>query len=158
MKISLFRLICIVQFILTGYMAVVSFAYIFETPGWYSVIGFVAFCLAVYLVVFLLQVMHKNHPDIPLSIGQKSAFNRLFVLNFLMLSVLLSYNLNDIKLIIVTSTNEWQILPNSRYAVILLNFFITIFQVYILLRMVKFRRSLNSNFEKKSLDLDIFAG
>lgn len=156
MNISLFRLICIVQFVLSGYMAVSSFTDIFNAPGLYSVMSFVTFCLVIYLVVFLLQVMHKNHPDIPLSLSQKSAFNRLFLLNFIMLSVLLAANINDVKLIIA-SGNTLNILPSFAYALTVLNFLITIFQVYILISMVKFRRSLNKKFEEKSLDLDILA-
>lgn len=158
MNITLFRMVCIVQFMLAGYMAVASFVFIFETPGLYSVISFIAYCLAVYMVVFLLQVMYKNHPDTPLSISQKALFNRIFILNFLMFSVLLSYNINDVKLILDISNKELQMSSNFAYASIALHFCISVFQVYILLYMVKLRRSLNNNFEKKSLDLDILAG
>ena len=155
MSISLFRLICLVQFVLTGYMAVVGFADIFETPGWQSVISFTAFCAAIFLAAFLLQVMHKNHPDEPLSISQKSRFNWLFIFNFLMLAVLLSFNINDVKITARAFGNAFNILSTFFYINVLLNLLITIFQVYILVNMVKLRRSLNVNFEKKVSDMDI---
>ncbi|MCC6287156.1 MAG: hypothetical protein IT249_04665 [Chitinophagaceae bacterium] len=158
MNISLLRLICIVQFALCGYMAVSSFVYIFDAPGWHSYASFAAFCLAVYLVSFVLQIIYKNHPDLPLSIGQKSAFNRLFILNFFMLSVLLSYNINDVKSISGLTMQEASSAGPFFYAAVLLHLLTTIFQVYILVSMVRLRRILNRNFEKKSLDLDILAG
>lgn len=157
MSISLFRLICIVQFLLTGYMAVVSFTDIFETPGWQSVISFIAFCMAIFLVAFLLQVMHKNHPDEPLSVSQKSRFNWLFIFNFLLLAVLLSFNINDVKITARASGNTFNILSTFFYINVILNLLISIFQVYILVNMVKLRRSLNANFEKKVSDMDILA-
>ncbi|MFT3748083.1 MAG: hypothetical protein QM768_07185 [Agriterribacter sp.] len=155
MNIALLRLVCIVQFALCGYMAVSSFVYIFDTPGWHSYMSFAAFCLIIYLVSFILQIIYKNYPDVPLSISQKSCFNWLFILNFFMLSVLLSYNINDIKLTIGFTRQDIAFTGSIFYAGVLLHMLITIFQVYILVNMVKLRRALNRNFEKKSLDLDI---
>ncbi|MBX3255807.1 MAG: hypothetical protein KF862_16855 [Chitinophagaceae bacterium] len=151
MNIALLKLVCVLQFALSGYMSLSSFVYIFNSPGWHSIISFIAFCLAVYLVSFVLRVIHKNYPDEPLSLNQKSAFNRLFVCNFFMLSALLTYNINDVQLITGSSGASSPLF----YASVLLHLFITVFQVYILLGMVKLRRTLNRNFEKKSANADI---
>lgn len=156
MKISLFRLVCILQFVLCGYMAVGSFAEIFNRPGWYSTLSFTTFCAAIFLVTFLLQVMHGNYPDTPLSISQKSRFNRLFIINFLLFSVLLAQNINDLK-IIIASGRELNIVPSFVYAVTVLNICVTAFQAYIMVSMVKLRRALNKNFDNKELDLDVLA-
>ncbi len=155
MNVSLFRMVCIIQFALCGYMAVNSFVYIFNAPGWHSYVSFGAFSVAVYLASFIIQMLNKNYPDEPLSVKQKSAFNWLFVLNFFMFSLLLSYNINDVKLIIGSTKQEIALAGPLFYAMVLLHFLITILQVYILVNMVKLRRALNRNFEKKSLDLDI---
>lgn len=155
MNIALLRFICVLQFGLAGYMAVSSFVYIFNAPGWHSIFSFVAFGLAIYLSSFVLQVIYKNYPDTPLSLSQKSSFNWLFVLNFFMLSVLLTYNINDVKLFAGFFNSQDYKLTVLFYVLMTVHLVVTGFQVFILLGMVKLRRRLNANFDKKSVDLDI---
>lgn len=156
MNPSLLRFVCVLQFALCGYMALSSFVYVFNAPGWHSIMSFIAFCAAVYLCVFVLQVIYKNFPDSPLSMAQKSTFNFLFVINFFMLAALITYNINDVQLWIgAQGTTGFSGISPLFYAEGVLHLLITIFQVFILLGMVKLRRMLNSNFEKKTADLDI---
>lgn len=156
MNMALLRFVCILQFALTGYMAVSSFVYVFDSPGWHSIISFIAFCLAVYQTTFVLQILYKNFPDTPLSLSQKSTFNWLFMLNFFMLSALITYNINDVKTLINAGEyNQQAVITALFYSMMVLHLAITVFQIIILLGMVKARRALNSNFEKRSTDLDI---
>lgn len=155
MNITVLRFICVLQFGLAGYMALSSFVYIFNAPGWHSAFSFTAFCLVIYLCAFVLQVLYKNYPDTPLSMSQKSVFNWIFVLNFFMLSALLTYNINDFKVMFSYSQQQGVVLGTLFYTLLALHLVITIFQLYILFGMVKLRRKLNENFEKKSSDLDI---
>lgn len=148
MNITSLRFVCVLQFALAGLMAVLSFVYIFNEPGWHSMISFVAFCLAVYLAAFVLQIIYKNYPEAPLSPGQKSTFNWLFVLNFFMLAVLLTYNINDVKLLAGLSDDKSLVKGPTFYANVVLHLLTTFFQVFILANMVKLRRALNRNYEK----------
>ncbi|MBX2922969.1 MAG: hypothetical protein KF746_12295 [Chitinophagaceae bacterium] len=155
MNISLLKLICALQFALAGYMTLNSFVYIFNEAGWHSIVSFIAFCFAVYLTSFVWQVIYKNYPDMPLSLSQKTTFNWLFILNFFLLSALLTYNINDVKLVTGLSGAGTLVLSPLFYASVLLHLLVTIFQVYILLGMVKLRRTLNRNFEKKAVDMEV---
>lgn len=156
MNVSLLRLTCVLQFALAGYMAVSSFVYIFNAPGWHSIVSFVAFGLAIYQVSFVLQIIYKNYPDTPLSLTQKATFNWLFMLNFFMLSALFTYNINDGRIVTELVKNKQTGLVGSLfYVMVALHFFVTVFQLLILLGMVKLRRKLNENFERKTTDLDI---
>lgn len=157
MKISRLKLICVLQFALSGYMALSSFVNIFDAPGWHSTISFIAFCLAIYLASFVVQVIYKNYPDTPLSPAQKSAFNWLFMLNFFMFSALLTYNISDIKLMSGSSGDDASLQTPLFYSGVILHLLVTIFQVYILLGMIKLRRSLIANFEKRSEGVDVLA-
>ena len=148
MNITSLRFVCVLQFALAGLMAVLSFVYIFNEPGWHSMISFVAFCLAVYLAAFVLQIIYKNYPEVPLSPGQKSTFNWLFVLNFFMLAVLLTYNINDVKSLAGLSDGKSLVKGSTFYANVVLHLLTTFFQVFILANMVKLRRALNRNYEK----------
>lgn len=155
MNISSLRFVCVLQFAMAGYMVLSSFVNIFDAPGWHSVVSLIAFSLAICLASYVLEVSNKNYPDTPLSTRQRSTFNWLFMLNFLMLSVLLTYNINDFKLITGLAGAE-EFKPGALfYLSVLLHLLISIFQVYILLNMVKLRRILIANFDKKSGDLDV---
>lgn len=148
MNIASLRFVCILQFAFAGLMALSSFVYIFNAPGVHSVVSFFAFCSAVYLAAFVLQVIYKNYPETPLSPGQKSTFNWLFVLNFFMFAVLITYNINDVKLIAGLSGDDGLVAGPLFYANVLLHLLTTFFQVFILVNMVKLRRVLNRNYEK----------
>ncbi len=84
----LFRIICLLQMLATVFFSFTSLISFFQYGRFYFVFETIAFILMASLAIFALSLISSNYPDKPVTGKQKSAFNWLFLINFLLLAFL----------------------------------------------------------------------
>ncbi len=84
----LFRIICLLQMMGAAFFGFVSLTGFFNSGRIYFVFETIAFLLIAALAVFAINLISSNYPDKPVAGSQKTAFNWLFLLNFLLLAFL----------------------------------------------------------------------
>ena len=82
----LFRIVCFLQMLITVFLTFTSVISLFSTGRLYFVIESLAFMLMAALAILGLTLMSTHYPDKPVTGKQKSVFNWLFLLNFLLLA------------------------------------------------------------------------
>lgn len=154
---KLFRILCIFQLIL------VSFVLIRLMLTHFLPFRVITLLLGlVYLLAFLLAALggtliNSNYPDTPVVGPQKRWFNRLFLLNFLMLSVHFGRVIADIRSLqrildlfdFAHASVPWRV-----WAELSLNPVMLIFQLLILFGLYKLRRELSANFAARSFEFE----
>ena len=88
---NFFKIICLLQIVLTSLTGGLSLIYFIQRPGWGNFTGIIVMGLSLLLAVLGMQLLHRNYPEIPVAGRQKTIFNRLFLVNFLLLAVLFAF-------------------------------------------------------------------
>ena len=86
---KIFRVISIIQLVLVAFklmLALVGLVYL-KTPL-YSLLSAIVYGTIFFFVYQGLSLLNYNFPDVPLTLKQKKLFNRLFVVNFLLITFL----------------------------------------------------------------------
>jgi hypothetical protein len=97
---KLFRIMCILQMLMIVYPLVYYVIALFGQHFWLSLVHIVCYLLILLFLFQGLTLLNDNYPDTPFSPVQKRRFNRLFLLNFLLIAFLFS------KVV-----GEWSVLP-----------------------------------------------
>ncbi len=158
MNIAILRFICVLQFILAGCMALLSFVDIFEYRGWYGIIRFAAFGFVIWWTVFILQLIQTNYPDEPVAGGRKVTFNWLYLINFFVLPVILGRVISNVTVLYDIQKNYAGAISAYFYGVTAVCVSMAIFQVMILYGTFTLRRKLNDNFARKIENMDLMKG
>jgi membrane protease YdiL (CAAX protease family) len=145
----LFRIVCLLQMLATVFLSFISLISFFNTGRFADVLETIAFALVALLAIFALNLLNTNYPDKPVAGKQKSIFNWLFLLNFLLLAFLFAHFFADYaslkKIGELTGRSVFSFSFNLWWPVLL---FITIivFQFIILYGLFILRRLLYLNF------------
>ena len=102
LKWALIRIVSFLQLLATAFFCITSFISLFQTDHIYFLFQTLAFLLICSLAILFLNVFNNNYPDKPIVGKQKSFFNWLFLLNFLLLAFLFALifaEYRDLKLI-----------------------------------------------------------
>src|SRR5688572_31965674 len=145
----LFRVVCFLQMLITVYLSFVSIINLMETGRLYFILESVFFILMASLAVLGLSIISNNYPDKPVAGQQKSVFNWLFLLNFLLIAFLFGLffmEVDQLQLAAGVLNKPFISLP-ARY---LVGFGVTatilVFHFYILYGLYVLRRKLYYNF------------
>lgn len=93
---KIFRAASIIQLILVVLQLLLSILDLFYGPGiGYAIAGIIVYALIFYFVYHGLSLINYNFPDTPLTPKQKQTFNRLFVVNFIIIAYLFARVLNN---------------------------------------------------------------
>ncbi len=155
MKIAILRFIGVLQFMLAGCMALVSFAEFFEYSHWYSMLLFIAFCFVIWWSVFILQLIQTNYPDEPVAGGRKTVFNWLYLVNFFVLPLLIGRVISNVSVLYDLRQHYPGMISPYFYFVTMVCICMAIVQLLILYGTFVLRRKLNDNFARKIDNLDI---
>jgi hypothetical protein len=144
-----FRVICFFQMLGAIFFAFVSLINLFsESRG-----GFLLTCLAYVLVAWLailgINLLNNNYPDRPVSGTQKTVFNWVFLLNFILLAFLFGFiflEYRQLKILAVWVRRPVFQLPFRLLIMLYINFLVLIFQLIILYGLYTLRRELYQNF------------
>lgn len=152
-----FRAVCIVQMIAAALHTLNILFHFFLRASWAGIFGLALFFAMLLLTISCINLLNNNYPDEPLNGIQKKSFNRLFLVNFLFLSILFGFIFSEmnslIQLVKLTGNN---ILSFSLGVYLMLIIYITIlvFQLLILYGMVKLRFELSANFLKRKFEFE----
>jgi hypothetical protein len=97
---KLFRILCILQMLMIVYPLVYYVVSLFNGHFLLALIHITSYLLILFFLFLGLSLLNDNYPDTPFSPVQKRRYNRLFILNFLLIAFLFS------KVV-----GEWSVLP-----------------------------------------------
>lgn len=92
---KVFRVISIIQLVLVALQLLLSVLNLFYGSIWFPLLGILVYAAVFYFVYNGLSVINYNFPDTPLSPKQKQIFNRLFIINFLLIAYLFAQVVNS---------------------------------------------------------------
>lgn len=87
---KLFRIMCILQMLMIVYPLVSYVVQLFGAHFWLALVHITCYMLLLLFLFQGLTLLNENYPDTPFSPVQKRRFNRLFLLNFLLIAFLFS--------------------------------------------------------------------
>ncbi len=145
---QLFRIICFLQLLATTFFAFISMISLFETGRIYFLLQTLFFCAMAALAILALQLLSNNYPDKPVAGKQKSLFNWLFLVNFLLLAFLFGLvfsSYRSMKEIAAAFDHDVFSLPFKILIRFFANLAVLVFQFAILYGLYQFRRQLYIN-------------
>jgi len=154
---QLYRIVCVLQMVSSAIILMSSLYRSFQYPNFTDGMKLILFLLIVLLSIFAINTVNKNYPDIPIAGQQKKTFNRLFLANFIFLSVLFGFiiagirSINELARLIGKPVAQ---LPFTSTLTVLVYLLTLIFQLIILYGLYNFRRQLNSNFMKQKFEFE----
>jgi len=154
---KLFRLICILQILLTLSESGISTIWIFiSTNPAYYFFNAVAFIIMLLLANLGLNIINKNYPDDPIVDAQKSRFNWLFLLNFLLLSFASGHLIAQYHAVyrLYLFTGSLRNLPYSDLLAFLMYLFIFIFHIIILYGLFFLRILIYNNYLQREFEFE----
>jgi hypothetical protein len=115
------------------------------------------FILVLLLSIFAINTVNNNYPDKPIEGSQKTAFNRLFMLNFVFLAFLFGFVFAEYRV-----ANRFAKLIDQpifslpfELLISLITYFITlVLQLVILYGLYQLRLILYINFRKRKFDFE----
>ena len=162
---QIFRIVCLLQMLATTFYTFSNLINLFNKGQFQYFWEAIAFALVGALSVFALSVLNSNYPDKAITGSQKSTFNWLYLLNFLLLAFLFGLLFSTINSLQETATvvrkgifslpfSEW--VPTLIWSSILLFHFIILYGLYILRRLLFINQHLqHQDFEFEKTNLKI---
>ena len=148
---QLFRIICILQMLVTVYLGFISLTSLIRSGSFYYMLEAIFFFLIASLAIFGLNLLHTNYPNRPVMGKQKSVFNWLFLFNFLLLAFLFGVFFSEYRLLNTLrefSGKPLLSLPFKTLLPLLTALTILVFQFIILYGMYTLRIELYVNFNR----------
>ena len=152
-----FRVICFFQVTISALLLCISFIRFIQYPGFGGVFRMILFLLILLLAVFAINLLKNNYPDDPVAGNQKTTFNRLFLLNFIFLSVLFGLIFGEFsyaKHLAYLLRRPVFSLPFSIVSMLLVYLVTLIFQFIIIYGLYVLRRLLYENFRKRKFEFE----
>ena len=146
---QLFRIICFLQMLAATYFSFTSLISFFNYGGFPDILETIAFALIASFAIFAMNLLNTNYPDKPVAGKQKSAFNWLFLLNFLLLAFLFALFFSTYRMMNVISQFSGHSIFSLSFRfwwLILIFTLMIIFQFSILYGLYILRRLLYLNF------------
>jgi hypothetical protein len=91
------RIICGIQLVITAYSSLFALTVLFLGGGFMALVDAIAFALIAALPVRVFIILGNNYPDKIIEGKPKKNFNRIFLINILLISYLLTYVIRDFK-------------------------------------------------------------
>jgi len=148
---NLFKVVCFLQMLATAFFAITAFITLFQASDIYFLFESIAFALMSSLAILALNILGSNYPDKPITGRQKSIFNWLFLLNFLLLTFLFGLVFAEYGLMRSLPHLAGQSIFSLSFELwlpFLINVSLLIFQFIILYGLYSIRRQLYINFFK----------
>ena len=155
---NIFRIICLLQMLATVFLSFTNLISIFNTGDFQYLLQTIAFMIISSLPVLALSILNSNYPDKPVVGRQKSIFNWLFLLNFLLLAFLFAFffsALRNLQSVANLVNKEIYSLPFSLWIHALICTGMLLFHLIILYGLYILRRILYINqFEERQFEFE----
>ena len=152
-----FRVICFLQMLSTVYLCFSSLISLFKSGEFYFAVETSFFLLMASLSIFGITLYSNNYPDKPVVGRQKSVFNWLFLLNFLLLAFLFALffsSYSQLQSVATLLGRSFFSLPVQLLLTFLIPFSLLAFQFIILYGLYTLRRKLYENFNAKQFEFE----
>jgi hypothetical protein len=150
------RIICIIQTLIATVQCFTSFFGLLMGGGFMLLLQAIAFGFIAALPILTFTIYNNNYPDKLIEGGQKKNFNRIFLINFLLIAFLFGFVFRDYRDAILQSRSLG--LGSGLYMVFFIPFilscFILIFHFSILYGLYWLRRQINNNVSSKQFDFE----
>lgn len=145
---QLFRIVCVLQILLTTYFFFTSLVYFMNGNGFSLLLESVGYAIVGSLAIFALNTLNTNYPDKPVARKQKSYFNWLFLLNFLLLAFLFAIFFSAYRSyrVFISLYGTAENLPDRLKLLLIAVCSLLIFQFVILYGLYIMRRMFYSNY------------
>ena len=153
----IFRVICILQIVAAGFLLVLSFMSLFNTGFFSGFARIVSLLFCISLSIFGINTLNNNYPETPITGRQKSSFNILFLVNFLLLAFLFSFffsQLTYVKELSRLSGKNFFDLPTRFYMSLYLYACVILFQLIILYGLFTLRKEIYGNFVSRKFEFE----
>ena len=154
---KLFRLACILQMIAAGFKALEALLNFFQHISFGSIVAVLLFSSIFMLTILAINLLNNNYPDNPVEGRQKKIFNRLFLLNFVLLTFLFGFIISEIReikqLATVADKNFFAFSPGI-FVTLALYSVMLILQLVVLFGLYKLRVELYDNFMNRKFEFE----
>ena len=143
--------------LMTVYLCFSSLISLFKSGEFYFALETCFFLLMASLAIFGLNLYNTNFPDRPVVGRQKSVFNWLFLLNFLLLAFLFALffsSYSQLQSIAILLGRSFFTLPVRLLLTFLIPFSLLAFQFIILYGLYTLRRKLYENFNARQFEFE----
>ena len=154
---KIFRIICIVQLLAASVNALEKLFYVFINFSFSNIIGLLLFIAIMLLCILGINLVNNNYPEEPVAGRQKKTFNRLFLLNFVLLTFLFGFIIAEIRSLNQFAGNlgtTFFEIPFSLLLIVLVYIAMLILQLIILYGLYQLRLELYSNFMKRKFEFE----
>lgn len=154
---KLYRLLCICQVILALYFLFASMIGFVTVSSFAGVTRVLVYMLIASIAVLAINILNNNYPDTPVTGRQKSAFNWLFLFNFLFLALLFGFVIAEyrsLKEVAALFQRNFMSLPAGLLINFMALFIVMLFQLVILYGLYTLRRSLYENFTRRQFEFE----
>lgn len=154
---KLFMVVCVLQLLLTAFFTCTSVISLFQTGDFYYLFQTLAFGMMVWLAILALGLLNNNYPDVPVSGRQKTIFNWLFLVNFLLITFLFGLifaEFGQLRALARLTGRRLFAFPFEIIAFFFVYFAILLFQFTILYGLYTLRRELYRNFMEKQFEFE----
>jgi hypothetical protein len=153
------RIICAIQLVITAYSSFFSLAGLFIGEGIIYFFQAVAFGFIAALPVRVFIVLNNNYPNKVLDAKEKRSFNRIFLINVLLISFLLAFVIHDyreaVRLSKVFVTGAPYQSSLSYYYEFIISLSLLLIHLAILYSLFWLRRQINRNVNRKQFDFEM---
>ena len=149
------RIICIIQILIAIFLCFSSLFDLLMGEGFSSLLQAIAFGFIAALPVLTFTIYNKNYPDKIIEGRQKKYFNRIFLINFLLIAFLFGYIFRDYREAVFQSTSlGLDSVPFIFFIPFIISCVILIFHFSILYGLYWLRRHINNNTSRKQFDFE----
>jgi hypothetical protein len=154
---KLYRIVCFFQTVIAAYIMLTALLSFVQYPSFSDAARVLLFLLVMMLSIFAINTLNNHYPDIPIEAGQKKVYNRLFLINFLLLALFFGFVFAEYRVLIrfmrlIDKTLLYA--PFTSYISFVTYTISLIFQLIILSGLYKLRFLLYDNFRKKKFDFE----
>ena len=154
---KIFRIICIVQLLAASVNILEKLFYVFLHFSFSNIAGLLLFIAIMLLCILGINLVNNNYPEEPVAGRQKKVFNRLFLLNFILLTLLFGFIIAELRFLNQFAGNLGTTLlgiPFSLFLMLLVYLGMLIFQLVILYGLYRLRLELYANFMKRKFEFE----
>lgn len=149
------RIICILQALIAIFSCFSSLFGLLTGGGFMSLLQAIAFGFIAALPILTFIVYNNNYPDKLIEGRQKKYFNRIFLINFLLIAMLFGYIFRDYEdAMMISSLPGFKSGSYLFFIPFIVSCIVLIFHFCILYGLYWLRRHINNNVSSKQFDFE----
>ena len=149
------RIICILQTLIAIVRCLTSLFGLLMGGGFMLLLQAIAFGFIAALSILTIAIYNNNYPDKPVDGRQKKYFNRIFLINFLLIAFLFGFVFRDYQDAILQSGSLDSVSePLVFFIPFIISCCILIFHFSILYGLYWLRRQINNNVSSRQFDFE----